>query len=194
MEISFSALLQYFIAFKLKCNKFRYVYTGGNGHIGNPQHPQRFKLFFEDLFQEVQVGQGGNRRIEVHPVTWTVGGSSPVYASIMASNMNFNLVGSGKIDGYLVTGGTSITVSGGSSSAVALYYAPNARFSLTGGGSINGAIIADNFVSSGNVRVTYSDVSFTNFTFAVFTPITGGGNDNNLVPQFNIVQGITFEH
>ena len=109
----------------------------------------------------------------------------------MAANLDLLLSGSGKIDGYVVTGGTSVVVSGGSSSAVALYYAPLAKFELIQGGSINGAVIANQFYSEGGVNLYYYDVAFDNFPFEVLDPISGGIGGG--MPTLELIKGNTIE-
>lgn len=167
-------------------DKISFAYSGGNGYIGNITNPERVKILVDPVFYRVKVG----KNYVEQPITLTVAGSSPVYIALMAANLNLNLSGSGKIDGYVVTGGTSITVSGGSSTAVALYYAPNAHFSLEGGGVINGAILANSFAASGGTYVTYSDVAFVNFPFEVLDPITGGTGTTAII---ELLEGSTIE-
>ncbi len=169
-------------------DKFNYGYTGGNGHIGNIDHPERFKLLIDPLFIRQRI-QGNV--YESVPATFTIGGSSPLYMSLYAANISLNLSGSGKIDGYVVTGGPDISISGGSSTAVALYYAPNAAVSLTGGGSVRGAILANTFSMGGGASVTYNDVAFDNFPFALFdfSPDEGGNTS-----VFELVIGSTKEN
>lgn len=167
-------------------DKISFAYSGGNGYIGNITNPERVKIFVDPVYYLVKVGKNYVQT----PLTLSVAGSSPVYIALMAANLNLNLSGSGKIDGYVVTGGTNITVSGGSSTAVALYYAPNAHFSLEGGGIINGAILANSFAASGGTYVTYSDVAFENFPFEVLDPITGGTGTSALL---ELLKGSTIE-
>jgi len=167
-------------------DKISFAYSGGNGYIGNITNPERVKIFVDPVYYLVKVGKNYVQT----PLTLSVAGSSPVYIALMAANLNLNLSGSGKIDGYVVTGGTNITVSGGSSTAVALYYAPNAHFSLEGGGIINGAILANSFAASGGTYVTYSDVGFENFPFEVLDPITGGTGTSALL---ELLKGSTIE-
>jgi len=163
-------------------NKISYGYTGSNGYIGNITNPERVKLFIDPLFYRAS---GQDR-----PITLTIGGSSTVFISLMAANLNLNLTGGGQIDGYVVTGGTSVTVSGGSTTAVALYYAPNANFVLSGGGAINGAVLSNNFTASGGTYITYSDVVFENFPFEVLDPITGGVGT---AATLELLEGTTIE-
>jgi len=153
----------------------------GNGYIGNIDAPEKFKVFVYTL-----VDRNNS------PLTLTLSGSSSLYMSLMAENLNLSLSGSGKIDGYVVTGGTSITVSGGSSTAVALYYAPNALVSLTGGGSVSGAILADNFQMGGGASVTYNEVAFDRFPFSVFDPVSNSGGGETKI--FQLDMGATSEH
>lgn len=153
--------------------------------FGNQTSPEKFRLYIHESYV-----RSGSSAI---PLTMTVANNATLYMSLMAANMNVALTSSGRVDGYLVTGGTSVTISGASNAAVTLYYAPNAVFSLTNSGSVNGAILADSFVSSGKVNVTYSDVAFDNFPFAVFDPITGGSG-SNITAQFELITGPTFEH
>lgn len=153
--------------------------------FGNQTHPERFKLFIHESYV-----RSGSSTV---PLTMTVENNATLYLSLMAANMNIALTSSGRVDGYVVTGGTSVTVSGASNAAVTLYYTPNAEFRLTNSGSVNGAILSDRFTSSGNVRVTYSDVAFENFPFSVLDPITGGGS-SNITPEFQLIKGPTFEH
>ena len=151
-------------------DKISFGYSGGNGYIGNITNPEKVKILVDPVYYLDKVGNNNIQK----PLTLSVSGSSPVYIALMAANLNLDLSGSGKIDGYVVTGGTSIKVSGGSSTAVALYYAPNAYFSLEGGGIINGAVLANSFAATGGTYVSYSDVAFENFPFEVLDPITGG--------------------
>lgn len=168
-------------------DKFSYGYTGGNGYIGHITNPERIKILIDPLFYRVRVSGVWQER----PVTTTIGGSSPLYIALMAANLNLNLTGSGKIDGYVVTGGTSVTISGGSSTSVALYYAPNAQFTLSGSGQVNGAIIANNFQGGGGTVVQYSDVLFDNFPFEILDPITGGTGGG--APVLELLEGSTIE-
>lgn len=167
-------------------DKFSYGYSGGNGYIGNITNPERVKILIDPLFYRVRVSGVWQEQ----PITASIGGSSTLYIALMAANLNINLAGSGQIDGFVVTGGTSVTVSGGSTTAVALYYAPNATFVLSGGGAINGAVLANNFSGSGGTYITYSDVAFENFPFEVLDPITGGVGTS---PTLEILEGSTIE-
>ena len=168
-------------------DKLSYGYSGGTGYIGHLTNPERLKLFVDPLFYRVKISGVWQER----PITTTIGGASPVYIALMAANLNLSLTGSGKIDGYVVTGGTSVTISGGSSTSVALYYTPNAKFTLSGSGSVNGAIIANNFQGGGGTVVQYSDVLFDNFPFEVLDPITGGTGGGT--PSLELLKGSTIE-
>ncbi|MPN42730.1 hypothetical protein SDC9_190287 [bioreactor metagenome] len=112
-----------------------------------------------------------------------VGGSSTYYMALMAANLNINITGSGKIYGYVVTGGTAVNISGGSSATITLYYAPNAKVTVSGSGEVNGAVICQEFAGTGNIRVNYRDVAFDNFPFQVLDPITGGSGSSDPVLQ-----------
>jgi hypothetical protein len=153
--------------------------------FGNQASPSKVKLFIHDIYV-----RSGSSAV---PLTMTIANNATLYLSLMASNLNISLTSSGRINGYVVSGGTTVNVSGASSAAVTLYYVPNATFNLTNSGSVNGAILANSFVSSGSVRVNYSDVAFDNFPFAVFDPVTGG-DSGNVTTQFELVKGPTFEH
>jgi Tfp pilus assembly protein PilX len=167
-------------------DKLSYGFSGGTGYIGNITNPERVKILIDPLFYLKKVG-----KVNVEtPITTTIGGSSTLYIALMAANLNLNLSGSGKIDGYVVTGGTSVVVTGGSSTAVALYYTPNANFELSGGGVINGAVLANNFLGTGGTYITYSDVAFINFPFEVLDPITGGVGTS---PILELLEGSTIE-
>jgi len=169
-------------------DKLGYGYTGGNGYIGNISRPDKVKVFVNDLYVSERVQGNVYRSV---PMTLTIGGSSPLYLSLMASNLNLNLTGSGKIDGYVVTGGQSINITGGSSTTVTLYYAPNAHVNMTGSGSVRGAILANSFAAFGGASVYYDDVAFDNFPFQVFDPITGGSGTPT--QQFELIEGPTIE-
>ena len=169
--------------------RFLYNYGGGNGYIGH-LNPNQFKLYFEDIY--VEQGNGGNRKTVA--ATWTIGGSSNVYASIMASNMSFNVTGSGRLTGNLITNGSSIIIDGGSTDNNAyVYYAPNGHITFSGSGKLYGAVIANSFLASGSGTVEFVEVNIENFPFSVFDPVTGGGS-GSVSTQFKLVEGPTFEH
>lgn len=151
------------------------------GYIGNITHPERFKVFVDDIY----VKKSGSNI----PGTVSFGGYAPFYMSILAKNLNFELSGSAGYQGYLVTGGEEVKITGGSSARVALYYAPNADFTLSS--VLKGAVIADNFTANWGGNLTYSDVLFENFPFEVLDPITGGTGSG--APVLDLVKSSTIE-
>lgn len=168
-------------------DKIIFNYSGGNGYVGNISNPERVKIFVDPVFYSKCVKKVCTKT----PIKLEVSGDATFYISLMAANLDLLLSGSGKIDGYVVTGGTSVVVSGGSSSAVALYYAPLAKFELIQGGSINGAVIANQFYSEGGVNLYYYDVAFDNFPFEVLDPISGGIGGG--MPTLELIKGNTIE-
>jgi len=163
-------------------DRISFNYTS-NLSVGSIGSPSKFVVYVDPIYQK-----SGNT---VGPLTVRIGGSGTYYMALMAANLNINVNGSGKIYGYIVTGGDTINITGGSSATITLYYAPNALVTISGSGQVNGAIVCESFLGTGNIRVNYSDVSFENFPFEVLDPITGGSGSSD--PTLEIQSGQTIE-
>ena len=170
--------------------RISFAYSSSNP-VGSIGTPSKLVVYVDPIYQKVITGSGSHQVITYAPISVTVGGSATYYMALMAANLNMNITGSGKIYGYVVTGGETINISGGSSATITLYYAPNALVTLSGSGQVNGAIICEDFVGSGNIRVNYSDVAFEDFPFEVLNPITGGSGSSD--PTLEIQSGQTIE-
>jgi len=157
-----------------------FSYGGSGGWVGNKLDSMKLLVYVDNVYTSGTT-----------PATVNFGSGSIYYMSILALNLNFNIAGGGKIDGHVVTGGTSINVNGGASTAIALYYAPNANYTISGGAVINGAVIANNFTITGGSTLNYENVDFQNFPFKISVPFAGGTGSGT--PVLELIRGSTIE-
>ncbi|WP_321434359.1 PilX N-terminal domain-containing pilus assembly protein [Trichococcus flocculiformis] len=110
----------------------------------------------------------------VNPVNLIYLGKEPVELSNWkGANINANIIikeaavsaNTTKINGILLTGGSSVVLSGGNADSNMMLIAPKAAVSLMGSYSINGTVIANSFDISGGASLKYADVATTGFPF-----------------------------
>lgn len=87
----------------------------------------------------------------------SLAGNTRLNGGIFAETASISLGGSNGLIGHLITGGSQVSITGNASAHSRVVYAPNATVTLTGSGSVTGAIVASDFVGSGNPRVFFTD-------------------------------------
>jgi len=116
----------------------------------------------------------------------TFGDNIRFVGSLFAKTANLAFGGSNGIEGNVITGGTSVSITGNVQALTRAFYAPNATFTLANSGNIRGAVVAKTFAGTGNVRVTYESVSLG-------IPDVGSGNNTTTISGavFNDINGLT---
>jgi len=99
-------------------------------------------------------------------------GNGTFYISIITKlSVNFNMTGTWTFNGFLSTGGGSVSL-GGTPNGNMLIYAPDATVNMNGNAELMGAIYAASYISNGNsVKITYSDL-FSNPPFDFLNPLS----------------------
>lgn len=103
-------------------------------------------------------------------------GSTTFRGGVYAQTANVRIVGSGGIQGNIITGGSSVEVFGNAEANSRVLFAPNAHVQLTGSVRIRGAVVANRFTATGNTRVFFA----TEFDDA-FPEMRGGGSKTKFV-------------
>lgn len=152
---------------------------------------------------KVSIGQGeinkGNapqddaKRLNIYikgttPAQTLAFGSGEIYGSIYAENANFELGQGKRLEGNLVTGGTSVNISGGSSANIKLIYAPNAAINVEGGANINGTLICNTLSAKGGATLNFGEFSLDEIPFFPEDGSwgSGGGASPSLEDLLNI--------
>ena len=125
------------------------------------------------------------------PATVTLENNVKFRASLFANNLSLQLSNNSGFIGYIVTGGSSVSISNNATIDTTLYYAPNAHFHLNNGANVSGAIIARSF-SSVQATVIYDPIVFSSFPFQIFEPVSGMENPGITSTRFII--GPTIEY
>ena len=115
----------------------------------------------------------------------TLAGDQKIYGSLYAEKANITISGGGGFQGDIYTGGTEVNVNGGAGVISQLFLAPNAKFTLAEGGKIKGLIIADSFVGSGGVSVTYNEL---NGDIESGGSIPGKGEDGSFINRESLIE------
>lgn len=95
--------------------------------------------------------------------------------SLFAPNASINLTGSGNIKGYVLTGGSTVTLTGGSFNDFFLV-APNADIIMDGSGTVNGAVIGNTLKAGGGAKVNYQPIDIDNFPFGSSSSSNSSGD------------------
>lgn len=121
-----------------KVNIFIEEFKNFNGNINGEGNSKKFRLYYN-----------GSEPI-------IIAGSDKINGSLYIEQADLLLTGSGTINGNVVHGGKSLTISGGSYSQNGLIYAPNAQVNIIQGGTIKGAIICNILEMSGGANIEYN--------------------------------------
>ncbi len=139
--------------------------------VGRSDAPHLFVVYVDETNPAMSITPGNNHYI---------------FGSFMFYNANLNFSNNVSFGGYLMTGGTSVSLSNNSQVFTALYYAPNANVTIAQNGVVRGAIIANSVTISNGTIIEYEPAFLTNFPFTVDSPIVGTASSGVQSIVFNI--------
>lgn len=103
------------------------------------------------------------------------GGGVEIYASIYAQKASVDITSSTKVNGNILSGGTSFIVRGEGKVGTSLYFAPNAHFEVRNSGKLTGTIIGNSISMEGEGLVQYGDPQYNTWVPGIpSTPSTPG--------------------
>ena len=130
---------------------------------------------------------GGNERSPLNlliayggSTEFNVGGNQPINGNIFIKDADLQIIGSGNIDGNIITGGDRVDIRGDGGNNSRVIYAPKAHVTMTGSGKVNGSVVAKSFEGQGNFRVTYTT------EFEDTLPDLDGGSGGGGSTEYNI--------
>ena len=103
------------------------------------------------------------------------GGGAEIHASIYAQKANVDIASSTKVNGNILSGGSSFIVRGEGKVGPSLYFAPNAHFEIRNSGKLTGTIIGNSISMEGQGLVHYGEPQFNTWVPGIpSTPGTPG--------------------
>lgn len=134
------------------------MYLKDNIHLENNLNPGNINNLF------IYIGPSNSPN---NPKTIKSSQYADFNASIYAIDANVEIVGSGEINGHIVTGGKSVKLSGGTKAAAkgTVVYAPFADVELTGSGTLKGGVVSKTFAMHGGAKVIGDSVNLSEIPF-----------------------------
>ena len=148
--------IKFYVRQNLSSNNTFSLPLANNSVVGRSDRPHLFLVYVDQTMPTMTVTPSNNSRI---------------FGSFMFNNANLNFSNNVAFGGYLMTGGTTVSLSNNADVFTALYYAPNANVIIRQNGIVRGAIIANNVTMENNAIIQYEPAFLTNFPFAVESPI-----------------------
>jgi|GEM_PF-856199 len=180
-------------------NKDRTLRVGNfdmsQGHLNIIQEGEgRLQLYVDDYFNiggsssmNNNSNPSGNERSPLNlliayggSTEFNVGGNQPINGNIFIKDADLQIIGSGNIDGNIISGGDRVDIRGDGGNNSRVIYAPKAHVTMTGSGKVNGSVVAKSFEGQGNFRVTYTT------EFEDTLPDLDGGSGGGGSTEYNI--------
>lgn len=161
------------------------VFSGNNSLIGRysivPADPKNLMIFVRTWL------------INGSPATLYISNGTRFTGSLMLENANISVENNSYVNGYVVTGGTSVTVGNNADSTTkGFYFVPNGTVNLINNAVFTGAIVSDSITIANGVTFKYAPMSPGDMPFVLTNPVTGGlyGGNPTLNYDFSASQEI----